>query len=68
MQVGTGLGPTLEFYALVSKEVQKSDLDLWRGEGIKEKSAIGQLQNSNDLQHCMIHYVVFESIIDVSIL
>lgn len=48
LQVGTGLGPTLEFYALVSKEVQKSDLDLWRGEGIKEKSAIGQLQNSND--------------------
>lgn len=45
LQVGTGLGPTLEFYALVSKEVQKSDLDLWRGEGIKEKSAIGQLEN-----------------------
>lgn len=41
-EVGTGLGPTLEFYALVSKEVQKSDLDLWRGDGIKEKSAIGE--------------------------
>jgi len=30
-QVGTGLGPTLEFYALVSKELQRSDLDLWHG-------------------------------------
>ncbi|KAL1512943.1 hypothetical protein ABEB36_002442 [Hypothenemus hampei] len=26
---GTGLGPTLEFYALVSKELQKHNLDLW---------------------------------------
>jgi len=30
-QVGTGLGPTLEFYALVSKELQRADLDLWHG-------------------------------------
>ncbi|XP_017891758.1 E3 ubiquitin-protein ligase TRIP12 isoform X1 [Ceratina calcarata] len=30
-EVGTGLGPTLEFYALVSKELQRSDLDLWHG-------------------------------------
>lgn len=28
-EVGTGLGPTLEFYALVSKELQRSDLELW---------------------------------------
>lgn len=28
-EVGTGLGPTLEFYALVSKELQKSALELW---------------------------------------
>lgn len=33
-EVGTGLGPTLEFYALVSKELQRSDLDLWRGEAV----------------------------------
>ena len=31
-QVGTGLGPTLEFYALVSQELQRADLDLWRGD------------------------------------
>lgn len=27
--MGTGLGPTLEFYALVSAEMQRSDLGLW---------------------------------------
>lgn len=33
-EVGTGLGPTLEFYALVSKELQRGDLDMWRGERV----------------------------------
>ncbi|XP_066594446.1 E3 ubiquitin-protein ligase TRIP12 isoform X2 [Prorops nasuta] len=32
-EVGTGLGPTLEFYALVSRELQRADLDLWHGSG-----------------------------------
>ncbi|KAL7990876.1 hypothetical protein Chor_014306, partial [Crotalus horridus] len=32
--VGTGLGPTLEFYALVSQELQRADLGLWRGEEV----------------------------------
>nr|CAD7401909.1 unnamed protein product [Timema poppensis] len=31
-EVGTGLGPTLEFYALVSREMQRADLELWHGE------------------------------------
>lgn len=31
-EVGTGLGPTLEFYAIVSKELQRYDLEMWRGE------------------------------------
>ena len=31
-QVGTGLGPTLEFYALISQEFQRADLEMWRGE------------------------------------
>ena len=26
---GTGLGPTLEFYALVAAELQRADLGLW---------------------------------------
>jgi E3 ubiquitin-protein ligase TRIP12 len=28
-EVGTGLGPTLEFYTLVSKEVQRRDMNIW---------------------------------------
>lgn len=31
-EVGTGLGPTLEFYTLVSQELQKRSLGLWRCE------------------------------------
>lgn len=35
--MGTGLGPTLEFYALVSKDLQKAEYELWRGDVIKSK-------------------------------
>ncbi|XP_023527252.1 E3 ubiquitin-protein ligase UPL4-like isoform X1 [Cucurbita pepo subsp. pepo] len=31
-EVGTGLGPTLEFYTLVSQEFQKYGLGMWRGD------------------------------------
>ncbi|KAL2933844.1 E3 ubiquitin-protein ligase UPL4 [Bienertia sinuspersici] len=31
-EVGTGLGPTLEFYTLVSHEFQKAGLGMWRGD------------------------------------
>lgn len=38
--MGTGLGPTLEFYALVSAELQRSDLGLWNGsDSYKQNSA-----------------------------
>ena len=40
-EVGTGLGPTLEFYALVSKELQKSEFELWRGDAVEEKDFSG---------------------------
>lgn len=33
-EVGTGLGPTLEFYALVSHELQRVDLEMWRGDKV----------------------------------
>nr|XP_022913625.1 E3 ubiquitin-protein ligase TRIP12 isoform X2 [Onthophagus taurus] len=36
-EVGTGLGPTLEFYALVSKELQRVDLELWHAPGASEE-------------------------------
>lgn len=29
-EVGTGLGPTLKFYSLVSKEFARKDLKIWR--------------------------------------
>ncbi|KAI8324974.1 hypothetical protein GQ54DRAFT_36066 [Martensiomyces pterosporus] len=32
-EVGTGLGPTLEFYATVSRSLQERPLGLWRDEG-----------------------------------
>lgn len=35
LKVGTGLGPTLEFYTLVSKELQRADLGLWKGDAVK---------------------------------
>lgn len=31
-EVGTGLGPTLEFYTLLSHELQRTSLGLWRAE------------------------------------
>ena len=31
-EAGTGLGPTLEFFALVSTELQKFEMKIWRGE------------------------------------
>ncbi|XP_055334897.1 E3 ubiquitin-protein ligase TRIP12-like [Paramacrobiotus metropolitanus] len=30
-EVGTGLGPTLEYYSMVSKEFQRTELGLWHG-------------------------------------
>ena len=38
--MGTGLGPTLEFYTLVSKELQRADLGLWKGDPVKISSGI----------------------------
>lgn len=40
-KVGTGLGPTLEFYTLVSRELQRVDLELWRGEPVSLKEQKG---------------------------
>lgn len=45
-EVGTGLGPTLEFYTLVSYEFQKSGLWLWR-EDHTESSCINSSEADN---------------------
>ncbi|KQS38419.1 E3 ubiquitin-protein ligase TRIP12 isoform X3 [Drosophila erecta] len=39
-EVGTGLGPTLEFYALVSAELQRTDLGLWNGSDSYKQSSV----------------------------
>ncbi|KAJ9550431.1 hypothetical protein OSB04_014476 [Centaurea solstitialis] len=33
-EVGTGLGPTLEFYTLVSHDLQRADLRMWRSDSV----------------------------------
>lgn len=38
-EVGSGLGPTLEFYALVSKEFARKDLHLWRDDEVTSTSS-----------------------------
>ncbi|XP_043652505.1 E3 ubiquitin-protein ligase TRIP12 isoform X4 [Drosophila teissieri] len=39
-EVGTGLGPTLEFYALVSAELQRTDLGLWNGSDSYKQNSV----------------------------
>jgi len=49
-EAGSGLGPTLEFYTLVSHDIQRRSLKLWRDEGTagnttsqeKEKATAGE--------------------------
>lgn len=36
-EVGTGLGPTLEFYSTVSKEFSKRKINMWRGNDINSE-------------------------------
>ncbi|KAH7518419.1 hypothetical protein FEM48_Zijuj09G0169600 [Ziziphus jujuba var. spinosa] len=58
-EVGTGLGPTLEFYTLLSHDLQKVGLDMWRSNSSFEKSSMeidgneqkdGKSNNGSDLR------------------
>ncbi|MCL7025928.1 hypothetical protein MKW94_009843 [Papaver nudicaule] len=40
-EVGTGLGPTLEFYTLLSHELQKVSLGMWRSSTLSDKDKHG---------------------------
>ncbi|KAI7724831.1 hypothetical protein M8C21_006945 [Ambrosia artemisiifolia] len=42
-EVGTGLGPTLEFFTLVSDEFQKPGLGMWRGDNLLDSKIVGSL-------------------------
>ena len=55
-EVGTGLGPTMEFYTLVSKELQRADLSLWKGESVKISSDDVMEAEDEDASEC-IDYV-----------
>ncbi|OXB83098.1 UNVERIFIED_CONTAM: hypothetical protein H355_016662 [Colinus virginianus] len=50
-EVGTGLGPTLEFYALVSQELQRADLGLWRGEEVTLANPKGSQEGTKYIQN-----------------
>lgn len=55
-EVGTGLGPTLEFYTLLSHDLQKVGLGLWRSSSTAEASAMqidgeGKNVESRDYVH-----------------
>ncbi|XXG81111.1 hypothetical protein AAC387_Pa09g1820 [Persea americana] len=49
-EVGTGLGPTMEFYTLVSHEFQKADLGMWRD---------GHSSQVEDAKHVIAHLGLF---------
>ena len=68
-EVGTGLGPTLEFYSLVSKEFARKDLKLWRdadasGPGVYVDhpnglypASISGLETNRDAEQCVfLHF------------
>uniref|UniRef100_A0A1D1XK93 HECT-type E3 ubiquitin transferase n=1 Tax=Anthurium amnicola TaxID=1678845 RepID=A0A1D1XK93_9ARAE len=49
-EVGTGLGPTLEFYTLLSHDLQKVGLGMWRSNSSPEKTAMPiDSENGNDI-------------------
>lgn len=48
-EVGTGQGPTLEFYTLVSREVQQSALKIWKDEQDKIESATQVVKHATGL-------------------
>lgn len=48
-EVGTGLGPTLEFYTLVSRELQQADLHMWRGDPCPLPGSSSQASNTTSV-------------------
>ncbi|KAK6633232.1 hypothetical protein RUM44_003833 [Polyplax serrata] len=49
LEVGTGLGPTLEFYALVSRELQRADLELWAGDKLEGPEGVTYINSNQGL-------------------
>jgi len=51
IQVGFGLGPTLEAYSLLSKELQKNGLELWRTDKIFDLNKGATMPEYVDTHH-----------------
>eukprot|EP01018_Ginkgo_biloba_P024668 Gb_07122 [translate_table: standard] len=49
-EVGTGLGPTLEFYTLLSHELQRKELGMWRSISCPMESAMGDNIEMQDVE------------------
>lgn len=48
-EVGTGLGPTLEFYSMLSLELQATNLNMWRCPSIVSRAEL--FPDGTALQH-----------------
>ncbi|KAK1397665.1 HECT-type E3 ubiquitin transferase [Heracleum sosnowskyi] len=48
-EVGTGLGPTLEFYTLLSHDLQKVGLQMWRSNSASDKSMMEVVEKSSKM-------------------
>lgn len=50
-EVGSGLGPTMEFYSVISHEFQRADLQMWRDAGLQLSSKVnlGYVASANGL-------------------
>ena len=58
-EVGTGLGPTLEFYTLVSKEIQRADLGLWKVSFLDRLTLNMILNLAHQIGYTDWHFVLF---------
>lgn len=55
-EAGIGLGPTLEFYTMASRELQRVDLRLWRGNSdvvSKQKEIGGSVSAASRINHAL---------------
>lgn len=52
--MGTGLGPTLEFYTLLAHELQRKSLGMWRSEGGGGGSAGAGPEKPEDVAHIRV--------------
>ncbi|KAI1712208.1 HECT-domain (ubiquitin-transferase) domain-containing protein [Ditylenchus destructor] len=59
-EVGTGFGPTLEFYSTLSRELQKHSLKMWLGKG--QKSADDEFDESGDNEYTISENGLYPSL------